>query len=823
MTPDEQGLVSSFAQVAFFNNVNMIVTITGYGAFVLGTSIAVLSLRRRGPWGPSQISLLICLFIIFICFTWNVFYSGGFNLMDIQYTFQYMPSWAATVNLLLSDCIVVWTAWVMFQYDKLWRLALVVLMIANIGVNIADCIWGDIELNIEVASFTTLDWLSSIISLAVNIFATLLIAFKAWNHHRFMTTLFLRKRTRAQNILLLLVESGAMYCAIQSVYAVFILLDVYTVVDVGFSQAMNIITAMSIVAAACYPVAVIILIRKDSSPIVSSDFCDAGMDHRVGFESLPIELDCLIANQITDTATLSALTLVSRKLYVVFTPELFRSVNRAEALPTLASSQNERFPLRNPHPASFVKHLDIWIPHKDYDPQSSRNELRLLRIVQNCMPQALYNISVYGEKAVLRSFKIDLQTSTTSFTKLIGNIDEENQLFESLHELSLRCCFPVKDFRQSLARLKMALGPSLRSFELHRPTEGGADPRSLSKLLSLVGEYCNNLTRLCIELPREREKPHKDLQVLFDDAAFTFPSLTVFSFTDDRNFLQPQVIQQAVDITYFLQRHTNIEEIGYHCLHKISLRQNGMLPHLTRFCGFLPQALDLCGDGTRPLESLSISIDGGSNETHSANLISALKKTAIIRRLIIKETRLRRLYLQGFSSSSINSIIAICANLTHLQCTFGIDTTTMLQQSLRAISNLRRLEHLKLMTIKSVYKEIPKAEYEPFGAKEMRTFIKLTGHEIMLAMRDAFGAHENLQTALFVVYGWFGTPMPWFHRPPIQARFALRKGRNQFHIEDQNDSTEWDFGNITPRTATDDDTRFMAEESDTFDVLQSVR
>ncbi|KAJ3984376.1 hypothetical protein F5890DRAFT_51177 [Lentinula detonsa] len=312
MTPDEQEMLASFAQVAFFNTVNSIVTITGYGAFVLGTSIAVLSLRRKS-WGRSQTSrgLLVCLLLIFICFTWDVFYSGGFNLTDIQYTFvktlpeglvaqaqhsddktstwQYMPSWAATINLLLSDCIVAWRAWILFQHDRLWRCALVVLMVANIGVNIADCIWGDIELKVEVAGSTTLDWLSSILSLVVNLLATLLIAFKAWKHHRFMTEALLRRRTRAQSMLLLLVESGAIYCAIQSVYAVFILLDVYTVVDVGFSQAMNIITAMSIVAAACYPVAVIILIHKDSSPIVEIETFDHNHTTRVnerGHDSL---------------------------------------------------------------------------------------------------------------------------------------------------------------------------------------------------------------------------------------------------------------------------------------------------------------------------------------------------------------------------------------------------------------------------------------------------------------------------------------------------------------------------------------------------------
>ena len=158
MSPDEQELLASFAQVAFFNTVNSIVTITGYGmssrfylsqhsqillgAFVLGSVIAILSLLRYGQQlnfvhcfnnvmmifrryslrhSPTSRGLLICLIVILICFTWDVFYSGGFNLDDIDYTFvrilsggliaqaesadnhtmpwQYMPSWAATINV----------------------------------------------------------------------------------------------------------------------------------------------------------------------------------------------------------------------------------------------------------------------------------------------------------------------------------------------------------------------------------------------------------------------------------------------------------------------------------------------------------------------------------------------------------------------------------------------------------------------------------------------------------------------------------------------------------------------------------------------------
>ena len=47
------------------------------------------------------------------------------------------------------------------------------------------------------------------------------------HHHQAMKEAAFRKRTRVQNILLLLIESGAIYCTIQILYAIMILLNIY--------------------------------------------------------------------------------------------------------------------------------------------------------------------------------------------------------------------------------------------------------------------------------------------------------------------------------------------------------------------------------------------------------------------------------------------------------------------------------------------------------------------------------------------------------------------------------------------------------------------
>ncbi|KAJ3821721.1 hypothetical protein EV361DRAFT_1036637 [Lentinula raphanica] len=294
MSPDEQELLVSSAEVAFFGIVSLIVTITGYGAFVLGTTIAILFLLRRYSLRHTLASrgLLACLIVIFICSTWNACYVGAFSLTIFRFAFvrtlpeglvtqvqsasnhnatwRYVAaSWIPTIITLLGDCIVVWRAWILFQQEKFLGLSLMTLMIANIGINVTDCILSDIKLQVEIAQrLTTLDWLSSALSLAVNLYATILIALKAWHHYRFMKNALLHEKTRAQHILLLLVESGAMYCAIQTVYEVLLLLETYTAVGTSFTLTIESIISVYFVLAASYPVAVMILVYKDISPIV---------------------------------------------------------------------------------------------------------------------------------------------------------------------------------------------------------------------------------------------------------------------------------------------------------------------------------------------------------------------------------------------------------------------------------------------------------------------------------------------------------------------------------------------------------------------------
>ncbi|KAF9064670.1 hypothetical protein BDP27DRAFT_1405224, partial [Rhodocollybia butyracea] len=285
MTPDEQQLIYTQAEEIFSTTVSLMVALSGYGAFVLGFIITVQLLTIRGSSrGRPQTILLACLVASLICFTWTIFSHGGTVLMNDLYAFMqtleqgiiaqtqaankkhmiwwYMFDWPVTTSILLSDGIVVWRAWCLFQQHRFWRLMLATCMIANIGINVADCIWADVRLGAADGP-TILDWLSAAFSLVVNMVATILVAYTAWTHHRDMAALngsLVRKGTRGESILILLIESGAIFCAIQSLYIIILGLHASGVINSRWPAEITV--ALLAVASACYPVTVITLVPR---------------------------------------------------------------------------------------------------------------------------------------------------------------------------------------------------------------------------------------------------------------------------------------------------------------------------------------------------------------------------------------------------------------------------------------------------------------------------------------------------------------------------------------------------------------------------------
>ncbi|KAE9403179.1 hypothetical protein BT96DRAFT_917628, partial [Gymnopus androsaceus JB14] len=212
-----------------------------------------------------------------------------FSRMELPY--DYMQPWPPTIILLLSDFIVTWRAWALFPHNKIWRLLLLTMMVGNTFINILDCsfhnlISDDSRIDTAIGTFAVfndpkLDWISVVLSFAVNFLATLSIIWKAWHHHRFLAEASIRKKTQVQKILLLLIESGSIFCVAQAVYLGFIFSDKITSIDTKTSVTSYTIPVTQIltIAAAWYPAMVVMLIhcQEDSIPGMEP-FYDHGSD-----------------------------------------------------------------------------------------------------------------------------------------------------------------------------------------------------------------------------------------------------------------------------------------------------------------------------------------------------------------------------------------------------------------------------------------------------------------------------------------------------------------------------------------------------------------
>jgi len=125
---------------------------------------------------------------------------------------------------LISDLIVIWRGWVLFQ-DQQWVLiGPAILWLGAFGTHLAYLILILTPSGYEAFSMggsTNMILRAALsLSLATNAVTTLLIAYKLWAHRKLIVkNLGLSSRVSpAQRILILLVESGIIYCGFQATY-----------------------------------------------------------------------------------------------------------------------------------------------------------------------------------------------------------------------------------------------------------------------------------------------------------------------------------------------------------------------------------------------------------------------------------------------------------------------------------------------------------------------------------------------------------------------------------------------------------------------------
>ncbi|KAH8985042.1 hypothetical protein EDB86DRAFT_2390614 [Lactarius hatsudake] len=178
----------------------------------------------------------------------------------------------APINYVLTDGVVVWRAWIICRDEcrKLLRAPIVMLVLTMFGV--ASTIGVRIFINIDPANredrladiidvFQEITYISSLIT---NILGTGIISLKAWRYRRWIVADLqhvVDKRTKAERVLALLVESGVFYIfsgAFMVASSLIRLPGSHFTLESLYSQA-------AVHLAGMYPAIVVILVNREAS------------------------------------------------------------------------------------------------------------------------------------------------------------------------------------------------------------------------------------------------------------------------------------------------------------------------------------------------------------------------------------------------------------------------------------------------------------------------------------------------------------------------------------------------------------------------------
>ncbi|KAI0323001.1 hypothetical protein OF83DRAFT_1090172 [Amylostereum chailletii] len=184
---------------------------------------------------------------------------GSCNVLGTTQTVVFAA--LVSINFVLSDSVVLWRAWILWERRAFIVIASAILMAATSICAIGhtaiiprdDLTWNySSDGQIKSSYFGALEMFLSFIS---NIFATGLIGIKTWRHRAFLKKLLIDESntSKVEKVLVLLTESGTIYCVIW----VFYIISHFSVFP---GSSLTIPLAMACVSG-LYPTIIIILVH----------------------------------------------------------------------------------------------------------------------------------------------------------------------------------------------------------------------------------------------------------------------------------------------------------------------------------------------------------------------------------------------------------------------------------------------------------------------------------------------------------------------------------------------------------------------------------
>ncbi|KAI0059650.1 hypothetical protein BV25DRAFT_1063010 [Artomyces pyxidatus] len=196
-----------------------------------------------------------------------------------QLVVMYIPA----INYILSDAIVVWRAWVISEAGRNVFL-FVPPLIFMVGTFVSTCVSAAFTLRSRVTGSARDDDVGYYLGLAVwaltiltNIWATTLIAIRAWKHRRFVESMLGKGaiHSRAEAALLMLIESGVLYVFIWVAYETtyFVSYNTSLIFDAAIVQIVGIYPTL---------IVVIVSLHASSADVISRLECS---EHRASRSS----------------------------------------------------------------------------------------------------------------------------------------------------------------------------------------------------------------------------------------------------------------------------------------------------------------------------------------------------------------------------------------------------------------------------------------------------------------------------------------------------------------------------------------------------------
>ncbi|KAF9065040.1 hypothetical protein BDP27DRAFT_1332614 [Rhodocollybia butyracea] len=269
MTPDEAAETSIIGDSLLQNLAEIIITSTLFGIYLYQLCRRTSASKTGRPKKAMTYMLfstfvLILILVVAMCLPGGIIEATGSQL---QHTLcaKIFDGLINTI-LFIADTVILWRAWAVWMNNKKVKWTLLILMLADMGVSLADCI-ADFRIpSTQVNGAITLDWVYFLLSLFVNMIATCLIALRTWRHRKSMESFSIgRRRTKAEGVLLLLVESGAFFALLQLSAIIINGLDSVKAPPTSIRLITFLICQLYVFAAAFNPVAIFILVQIQST------------------------------------------------------------------------------------------------------------------------------------------------------------------------------------------------------------------------------------------------------------------------------------------------------------------------------------------------------------------------------------------------------------------------------------------------------------------------------------------------------------------------------------------------------------------------------